>query len=61
MVYCKKIYERGSYKRVLQAFKQFLCNQNLKKKTPKISIFCMFSQASQIASDMLYNQSLKHF
>ena len=30
-------------------------------KTPKISIFCMFLQASQIASDMLYNQRRKQF
>ena len=30
-------------------------------KTPKISIFCMFLQVSQIASDMLYNQGRKHF
>ena len=44
------IYVRRSDKRVLRAFKQFLCIQNFKKS--KFSRFCKFLQYSQIASNM---------
>ena len=53
------VYERGSDK---GSFGHFSCFYVIKiSKTPKISIFCMFLQASQIASDKLYNQRRKHF
>ena len=44
------IYERGSDKRVLRAFWQFLCNHIL--KTSKFQYFCMFLKETQIASNM---------
>ena len=37
-------------------FSSFLCNQNL-KKTSKISIFCMFLQDSQIASNVTQSKT----